>query len=349
MQLLAAVILMQADPTTWAEYQKAHQMECVGPFDSIIAPEELQLGGKTYRLSGSHLSVTTPDADDEVRFGVMSSVKDYSEETQANLKQFLAWFQQEKIEWLVLNGDIAGDEEEFEDILTLVGETKIPTLVSIGNFESRGSYFRVVSAMAKKYPTIVDQDFVRVIEADDVTIVSMPGYYNRKFLHTGSGCLYKPEDVTKLLDVTEKLQGPKLLISHGPPKGVGPKSIDVIADGKANVGDPEMTKLIKLGGISFGIFGHILESSGRAVGLDFATPVAQDTWVKNLYINAGNANGLPWELLDGSTMVGSASVFAVKGQKAKFKHKILRTSQVSSGQEPVISAAQPQKQASQDE
>ncbi|MCC6810732.1 MAG: metallophosphoesterase [Deltaproteobacteria bacterium] len=326
--LLIAALILQADVTTWAEYQKSHSLDCVGPFESTIAPEELTLAGKTYRLSGSQLSITSPDQDDEVKFGVMSSIKDYSEETQANLKAFLAWFKQEKVEWLVLNGDVAGDEEEFEDILNLVGETGIPALVSIGNFESRGSYFRVVSAASKKFPTIIDQNLVRVIEADDVTILSMPGYYDRKFLHTGSGCLYKPEDVTKLLDVAEKLPAPKLLVSHGPPKGVGPKSIDVISDGKANVGDPAMTRLIKLGNIAFGIFGHILESSGRGVGADLATPVAQDAWSQKLYINAGNANALPWELLDGTTMVGSASVFHVKGQKAKFKHKILRAGSI---------------------
>ena len=333
MQLLAALIALSASPTNWAEYQKSNSLVCVGPFESTISPEELVLGGKTYRLSGSQLSITTPDADDEVRFGVLSSIKDFSEETQANLKLFLSWFQQEKVEWLVLNGDIAGDEEEFEDILNLVGETKIPTLVQIGNFESRGSYSRLVNAASKRHPNIIDQNLVRIIEADDVNILSMPGYYDRKFLHTGSGCLYKPEDVTKLLDVAEKIATPKLLISHGPPRGVGGKSIDVIADGRANVGDPNLTKLIKLGGVSFGIFGHILESTGRAVGLDLTAPVKEDQWSKNLYINAGNANGLPWGLLDGSTMTGSASVFYVKGGKAKFKNKILRAA-TSTHREP---------------
>ncbi len=341
MQLLAALIVLSASPersaTNWSEYQKANAMVCVGPFESTIAPEDVELGGKTYRLSGSQLSITTPDADDEVRFGVLSSIKDFSEETQGNLKVFLSWFQQEKIEWLVLNGDIAGDEEEFEDILNFVGETKLPTLVQIGNFESRGSYSRLVSAASKRHPNIIDQNLVRVIEADDVNIISMPGYYDRKFLHTGSGCLYKPEDVTKLLDVAEKIAAPKLLISHGPPRGVGPKSIDVIADGHANVGDPNLTRLIKQGGVAFGIFGHILESAGRGVGLDMSVPIKEDTWSKALYVNAGNANALPWGLLDGSTMTGSASVVHIKGSKAKFKNKILRTATSVHRERPVVS------------
>lgn len=321
---MMVVFLLMAALPGFADYSKKHSLECVGPFMPQAQPDSLTLAGKPYVLSGSKLSVQKKDDDDEVRFGVMSSTKDWAEDTQKNVAEFVAWFESEKIEWLVLNGDIAADEEELEDLLAFLGAKNIPMLVSIGNYESRGSYFRAVTAATQRFSHIIDQNFVRVVEADDVTIFSMPGYHDRKFLHTGSGCLYQPADVTKLLDLVERTSAPKLLISHGPPKGVGAKSIDVIADGLKNVGDPSLSKLLKAGSIDFGIFGHILESGGRAVGADLATPIKEETFAPKLYVNVGGANALPWGLLDGTTINGSATVVTIKGGKAKFKHKTIR-------------------------
>ncbi len=324
----AAILWAPAAPAGvsggFAEYRKRHALDCVGPFDAQANPEMIALGDKTYELDGSRLRVRTPDPDDEVRFGVLSSIKDWKPDTQAGVRQVLAWFEQEKIEWLVLNGDIGDDEEELEELLDFLGGKNIPMLVSIGNYESRGSYYRAVSTAAARHTHVVDQNLVRVIEADDVTILSMPGYHDRRFLHTGSGCLYRPEDTAALLDVAEKLPEPKLLIAHGPPRGHGSKSIDVVLDGRQNVGDPALTRVLKAGGIAFGIFGHILESAGRAVAGDFASPAPRDTPGSKLYVNVGGANALPTLLLDGSTMYGSAAVVVIKGKKAKWKPSILR-------------------------
>lgn len=318
-----------AGAATWQDYLKRNSLTCVGPFESTLEPTELTLADKKYRLSGSRLSALETDADDEVRLGVLSSIKDLTDETRRNLDTFMAWFKTEKVEWLVLNGDLAGDEEELEELFGYFGERALPTLTMIGNYESRGSYFRAVAEAAKKYPNIIDQNLIRIVEADDVNILSMPGYYDRKFIHTGSGCQYRREDVEALLDQAEKVAAPKLLISHGPPKGVGPKSIDVVADGQLNVGDPALTSLIRAGNVAFGIFGHILESGGRAVAGDLKTPVGADTFSSKLFINAGTANSLPWGLLDGSTASGMAAVVSIKGQKAKVKFRTANASRAT--------------------
>ncbi|MEO1175453.1 MAG: hypothetical protein AAFX94_25880, partial [Myxococcota bacterium] len=63
---------------------------------------------------------------------------------------------------------------------------------------------------------------------------------------------------------------PVVLVSHGPPRGDGNKSIDVISD-RTNVGDEAMRSFINGADIKYGIFGHILESGGRAVGGDIIT------------------------------------------------------------------------------
>lgn len=314
--------------TAFSAYRQQHSLSCVGPLTSSVAETSIQLANKTYEYSGSKLAITSAsrDGDDEVRFGVLSSIKDFLPETKRNLEKLLDWYDQEKVEWLILNGDVGGEEEEFTELMDFLGQRKTPLLVSIGNYESRGTYFRVVGEAAAKYPWIIDQNLVRVVEADDVTVVSLPGYYDRRFLHTGSGCLYRPEDVDATLDVAEKIPGAKLLVSHGPPRGEGQKALDVINEGRVNVGDVEMSRLIKEGKFQFGVFGHILESGGRAVGGDLSSPVAADTLSNQLFVNVGSANGLPWMLNDGSIASGMGAVFTVKGQKAKVKFRILRDS-----------------------
>jgi hypothetical protein len=197
-------------------------------------------------------------------------------------------------------------------------------MLTIGNYESRGSYFRAVSAAADASPLVIDMNLVRVVEAPGLVFVSMPGYYDHRFLHTGSGCIYKPDDVDDTLDALEGVPAPRLLISHGPPRGTGTRTIDVAAEGRVNVGDPALTKLIRSGDFASGLFGHILEAGGRAVGADLATPVRDGDWSAKLYVNAGSASASPWGLDDGSTTTGMAAILTVAGAKAKVKFKIFK-------------------------
>ena len=57
---------------------------------------------------------------------------------------------------------------------------------------------------------------------------------------------------------------PIMLVSHGPPQGDGPNSIDVIPNGK-DVGDSELTRLIKRRRLPLGLF-RSYPRSGRSRG-----------------------------------------------------------------------------------
>jgi Icc-related predicted phosphoesterase len=317
-------VLLLGDAANWADYRRENALTCVGPFASTQESKDLSLAGKAYRLNGSRLVALDKTAPSEVRFGVLSSIKDFSPETKANLDKLLKWFVAEDVQWLVLNGDISGEEEELSDLLAYLVSFGRPLLLTIGNYESRGSYFRAVSAAADASPLVIDMNLVRVIEAPGVTVVSMPGYYDRRFLHTGSGCLYKTDDVDDTLDALVDAPTPRLLVSHGPPRGTGTKSIDVVAEGRVNVGDPDLTRLIRSGDFAFGLFGHILEAGGRAVGSDLATPVREEQWSPRLYVNAGSASASPWTLDDGTTSSGMAAVMTIAGNKAKVAFKIFK-------------------------
>ena len=329
MPLLLVSALLLGDPTNWAEYRHDHALSCVGPMDGATESKDLIIAGKAYRLNGSRLVALDKTPPAQVRIGVLSSIKDFGPETKTNLDKFFKWFAAEGVDWVVLNGDISGSEDEFDELLAYLTAFGKPLLLTIGNYESRGSYFRAVTAAADASPLVVDMNLVRTVEAAGVTMVSMPGYYDHRFLHSGSGCIYKPDDVDDTIEGLDAVapasaSAPRLLISHGPPKGTGTKTIDVAAEGRVNVGDPSLTKLIRSGDFSFGLFGHILESGGRSVAGDLATPVREDVWSPQLYVNAGASSSSPWGLNDGSTSVGMAALMTVSGSKAKVKFKMFK-------------------------
>ncbi|MEO0813432.1 MAG: metallophosphoesterase, partial [Myxococcota bacterium] len=225
------------------------------------------------------------------------------------------------VEWLVVNGDIAIEELDLEDAIQILGESGVPTIMVLGNSESRSSFARAYATKSKKYPNLVNGTWVRKIMADDAEFWTLPGYYSKSFVYQGAGCRYKRDDVRKM---TKELQpagnDPIVLISHGPPRGKGKRAIDVITD-KTNVGDEAMSELIRKKAIPFGIFGHILESGGRGVGSDLSTPVKPKNPAKALYVNAGSISGDPWGMNDGSTSYGMAVLMVIEGGKATYEVK----------------------------
>ncbi len=85
-----------------------------------------------------------------------------------------------------------------------------------------------------------------------------------------------------------------------------------------NVGDPMLTHLIKKKKIPFGIFGHILEAGGTAVGRDLTKAVKAKTGSTSFYLNAGSVSGDPWGMNDRSTSYGMAALVTIDGKKAQY-------------------------------
>jgi hypothetical protein len=205
----------------------------------------------------------------------------------------------------------------------MLGESGLPTLVLLGNSESRGSWARTYRSKAKRFPNLVNGTWVRQIVADDVEIWTVSGYHDRRFVKQGAGCLYDQDDID-LVQNSLKSAGssPIVLVSHGPPRTQGSGAIDRMFEGE-NVGDPMLTELIEKRKIPFGIFGHILEAGGFAVGRDLRTPVESNTWTSSFYLNAGSISGDPWAMNDGSTSHGMAVVATIEGKRGRFVFKHL--------------------------
>ena len=206
-----------------------------------------------------------------------------------------------------------------------VAAAGVPVLAIVGNRECRDHFEQGVKAAQQKFKNVINMNAVRVFNTDDVSVVSMPGYYNKSYIHCAEGCEYTPEDVRALPEVAKAAtSAQKILISHGPPLQTGALAIDRIHEG-ANVGDPVMTEVMKASGLfAFGLFGNIQEAGGHATTLLGETRVPPETYADSLYLNPGPIDSVRWVMLDGSESVGMAGLIHVKGKQAMYKIKRIK-------------------------
>ncbi len=321
MILTMPALALGEEHASWVDYMKANRYSCPGPFDSLKAPLLFEMGGKRYELSGHQLKVLNPDADKRIKIGAIGASKDAADGTMANIKASLAWFEKQGVEWIVANGDLAMDEFDFEEIIDVLAQSKLPVLVVLGNADSRGSWARIYRSRFEKYPNLIDGTLVRQILADDVELWTLPGYHNKAFVKQTGACTYSAKDVMGMRTKLKKASGdPVALISHGPPQGRGRRALDWIPD-KVNVGDPDISALLKKKKIAFGVFGHILEAGGIGVGADFSSRVKPGARSDSLYVNVGSVSGDPWPMLDGSASYGMAMIIEMDGGFARYRVK----------------------------
>ena len=302
--------------TAYYRYLKERRSKCVGDGAKLAEPVSMKMQKRAYSFTGPTLSLQGKDPDGVVSLGVLGAVKDFGDESRQALTLFLDRFEQEKVDAVLLLGDIATSEFELTKILLFCARRGWPVLAVIGNSESRAGFNRAVLAALRATPNIINMDIVRRVDLGGAVLVSLPGYLDRRFVHQRSGCTYKARDVRHLDKWTEGAGGPVVLVSHGPPLGQGPLALDYAAEG-GNVGDPDLAEFIREHKIPFGLFSHILEAGGRSVD-GAGQPVAPGKWSPRLDLNVGSANPLLWQLNGGKVSCGMAAVFRVKDQQASF-------------------------------
>jgi predicted phosphodiesterase len=305
---------------TAPEAPKVSDPLCVGK--PTTSPEQtLDIGGKQWVQKGSTLSLQGSDPDDEFVLGQITDIKDHNPDNAANLQAIVAWMKNEKVDAIAVTGDLGETQESIEKVLRDVAAAGVPVLTVIGNRECKDHFDAAVKAAQKDFKNIINMNLVRVVNTDEVSFVSMPGYYNRAYLHCAEGCEYMPDDVRALPDVAKDATAPvKALISHGPPLQSGALAIDRIHEG-ANVGDPVLADVMKANAalFPFGLFGNIQEAGGYATDLSGKTRVAAETYVDSFVLNPGPADAVRWVMLDGSESVGMAGLVKFKGKQAMYK------------------------------
>jgi predicted phosphodiesterase len=284
----------------------------------------LEIAGKKYTQKGSTLSLEGQDGDDEFVLGQISDIKDHTPENAANLKVVIDWLKAEKVDAVAVTGDLGESAESIQRVVEDVAAIGVPVLAIVGNRECRDHFEQGVTAGQAKFKNIINMNKIRVFNTDDVSVVSMPGYYNKSYIHCAEGCEYTPDDVKQLPEIAKAATSPvKVLISHGPPLQSGPLAIDRIHEG-ANVGDPVLTEVMKGGTFAFGMFGNIQEAGGHATNLSGDTRVPPETYVDSLYLNPGPVDSVRWVMLDGSESVGMAGLIHFKGKQGMYKIKKLK-------------------------
>ncbi len=316
---VASVAYADDDETGYAAFATKRRGECVGKVGKLDKPITIKTGGHEYRLEGHRLVQVDKDKDKALRIAVLSATKDDREETLAALDELFAMIKKKGVDVLVVNGDLASAEiNPDEELFPKLASFGVLTIVTIGNTESCGLFNQAATAVFEKSPNFVNGNWVRQIELDDGVLYTLPGYFDRAFAHTGGAEKYKDADLFALKAMLKEGPGPKILVSHGPPKMKGKNGLDVVTDGD-HVGDPRMTELLKAAKVPFGIFGHILEAGGRGTDLDGKRRVKPGKWAKQLYVNAGTANPDPWMMLDGSTGYGMGLWVEIEGNRARYE------------------------------
>jgi Icc-related predicted phosphoesterase len=338
MMLIIALAAAAAAPGPYEQYQIESETVCVGPSDkALAAPDTWTADGFRFTVKGASAEVhaEVKAKGDEARIGILAAVKDFSPETQANLTAFVAAFRKAGVSAIVVDGDSAYGVDDQDTTLTemfsFLGGQGLPIYGIIGNSESRSSFNRALLTAYRKHPNVLNLDLVRRIDGDGFTLVSLPGYFDKRFIHESAGCQYKPEDTQALAGMVKGAKTPVVLVSHGPPRQEGRTALDVTEDGH-NVGDPDLAVAIAEAHIPFGIFGHILESGGRATDLTGTKSVKPGQAVQALYVNPGPAFADPWSLNSGAISHGMAAILSIKNGKGEWQQ--VKASASASGGRP---------------
>jgi Icc-related predicted phosphoesterase len=304
-------------PKTFAEAVDRYHSDCPAPFFTLATPSSVTVGGRTFAVAGSTMTLTGDRVAGPLAIGVVGAVKDAEPETRENLMKAATAFAAAGVQVVLVPGDLTGNETAvIGPVVAMLDEVfAVPVLVHSGNYEWTSAFTDAVAAA----PGLINLNIVRDVDVFGIHLLSLPGYFNRQFLQSGA-CHYDPDDVTTLATYAKAIAArgeTVVLTSHGPPMGRGPGALDRTPDDE-HVGDPQLNTLLEQGDIRFGIFSHILEAGGRAVTdiagaepLVVSTKKPMKTPVGRLYVNVGSASSFGWGMNDGSTSRGLAAIVTV--------------------------------------
>jgi Icc-related predicted phosphoesterase len=312
------------------------QPDCVGPFTAQGESTELTIEGRTFKRTGATLTVTNPDADHQVVLGVLANFKEVTAENLINLKKYFAFFTAEKAEAILVDGDSGDTSEEIKASLEAIAQTKLPVLVIPGNREPRADFQKAVAEVNQRHPNVLNLTQIRLVNFDDASIVSLPGYYDRRYLTPGAaGCQYFKEDVDGLTPILAAATYPVVLLSHAEPHGTTPDAIDAFPEG--NAGDNALTLFLQAHPVPFGVFANMHEAGGRAT--DLASAVIRPGEAREkLYLNPGAADATPWPLNDGTRSYGMAATLTI--DEGKGSYRVYRAPELNAAEQAAIHVAE---------
>ncbi|RJO65077.1 MAG: hypothetical protein C4523_16850 [Myxococcales bacterium] len=301
------------------QHSPATDPDCWGKADPQAPPKTFAVGAWNVEITENYkLRVVNADPAKPLTLGAVTDIKTAIEANLKNLAYFIDEFKKAGVSAIVISGDLAEKLDEYKTVLDVFGQSGILTLFIIGNRDKKEDFTAAANELGAKYPNLINMNRIRLADLGAATIVSLPGYYDPNYIHNPPGCPYNPIHLGDVKKLVEGAKNPVVLVSHGPPRGMGKDAIDQAVEA-GNVGDPKMAWLIGEAKIPFGIFGNIHEAGGKAVGADMQNVVKPDVPSDKLYLNPGPADSDPWNMNDGSRSKGMAGLFKLEGGKASYK------------------------------
>lgn len=311
--------------------------ECEGPFQ-YAAEEKLTLNGKPATLNGYRLTLGTAPAGGPLAIGVVASLNDPSPANVRAFEGYIAAFKAKGAQAILIDGDSGDAEPAIEASLKTFAKSGLPVLALIGNREPKGAFLDAVAAVHKEFPNLINLNTVREVDFGGITLLSLPGYHDPKFLIAGQdGCVYHSEDLAALKKVAADLKTPILLVAHGQPHQEGSRALDRTAAPSVNAGDPALARLLVDAHIAFGVFANIIEAGGHAVSRNGDQAIPAGTFVDALYLNPGAGDTTPWAMNDGTSAKGLAAILEFKDGKGSYT--VIKANPAPAAQGPAPSAA----------
>ncbi len=301
-------------PTPPPQEEQTKMQDCVGPI-TTGTPETVTIGGTTWEIAGSSMTQKSPAKAPVSVIGAVTDIKEDTEENKANLRVFANWFKDKKAEMIIVAGDTGESKEQIVNALSILAEAGVPVFAVPGNREGMGPYKAAMAELRAK--NVFDLSVIRYVDAANVDVVSLPGYFNANYIHAEDGCQYQAADVASVGALAKAANSPVLVVSHGGPKQEGPLGIDRTSEGD-NVGDPALTRIIAESKIPFGVFGNIHEAGGHATDLSGKTAIKEGELASALYLHPGPADAVRWVMNDKSESVGMAALLTIKGNQASY-------------------------------
>jgi Icc-related predicted phosphoesterase len=307
----------------WDSFGEDRTGDCLGAAGKMKTPIAITVGKNKYELRGSRLVQTAPAKTESLRVGIISATKDDRDITLKGVKTLIDWLEAKKVDVLLANGDLASNSIQMPKVFLALAKANALVIAYTGNTESCGSFNRSANKVFNKHRNFINGNWVRRFDLKGATLVTLPGYYDKRFTHVSGAAHYREKHVEALVEMFEEAPKPIVFTSHGPPKMTGKNGID-LASGVGHVGDQVMTDMLDFEEVHFGLFGHILEAGGRASDLSGKKKRKQGQWYPQLFLNAGSANPDPWPMLNGNTSYGMGALFEIKNKKARYWIKELK-------------------------
>ncbi len=204
-----------------------------------LATETLTTGSEHWQVAGH--SLTRQGSAERVVIGAVADAGDAAPATLAALGRLRAKLDAATPDVVVILGGMGATQAELEATLGTVGDRATWPVVALpGDLESVPALTAAIAALRGRGDPVIDGRLARWIEVGGVTIATIPGVAAASRLRAGpDGCIYRPEDVARVLDELATRPGLRIAASAEAPRSgesgelalAGHETIDIALHG----------------------------------------------------------------------------------------------------------------------